>query len=147
MFDRSSDIGQAMEADGHHPRRFQVTRRCQLLTSNDIFMVNAGQIDGRPHASVDFVDRRVVVLKRADSHPFTHWQPFELVTNPNTAGGHRAGDHGTVALNYERAVDAPAEPFLAGTGFKVPAGFSNGRLKLVDAFARLGGSSDNRGVF
>ena len=62
-------------------RRHQVAGRRQLLAADHVLVVDAGQVDGRPLAAVDFLDGLVVVLQRADAHALAARQPFHLVAD------------------------------------------------------------------
>ena len=100
-----------MQPHGHDPGRLQITSRRQFLTADNVFMVDAGQINGRAHAAVDLFNHAVVVLKRANAHALAPRQPLHFIAYPDAAGRHRSCHHGSMALDDEGAIDGHAEPF------------------------------------
>ena len=75
----------AVQPDGQRPRRQQVARRRQLLAADDVLVADAGQVDRRPHAAMDLLDRPVVILQRPHPHPLAARQPFQLVADAHAA--------------------------------------------------------------
>ena len=81
VLDRPLHVGQAVQPDRDDARRHQVAGRGQLLAADHVLVMDAGQVDGRPHAAMDFLDRLVVVLQRAHAHALAARQPLHLVAD------------------------------------------------------------------
>ena len=101
MLDGPAHVGQAVQPDRDHLRGLQIAGGGQLLAAEHVLMANAGEVDGRALAAMDLVDRLVVILQRAHPHPFAARQPVHLLADLEAAGGHRARDHGAMALDDE----------------------------------------------
>ena len=148
VLDRPFHVGQAVQPDGQHARRRQVAGRRELLAADHVLMTDAGQVDRRPLAAMDFLDGLVVVLQRADAHRLAARLPFHLVADPQTARRDRAGDDGAVPLHDEGAVDGQAEPLAAP-----PRSSTCRQASAMAAFSSampapgVGRRADDRGVF
>ncbi len=146
VFDRPFHVGQAVQANRQHARRHQIARCRQFLTADHIVVMNAGEIDRRPLAAVQFLDGLVVILQGAHAHPLAARQPFHLVAHAQTARRHRAGHDRAVALHDERAIDRQAKPLPSLSLFDLPAGVGEGRLQLRDALPAGSRRGDDRGI-
>ena len=88
MLDRPAAFGQAVQPHGQHARRHQVAGRGEFLAADDVLVLHAGQVDRRPLAAMDLLDRLVVILQRRARGPSrspSPWLPVELVADPQPA--------------------------------------------------------------
>jgi hypothetical protein len=76
MLDRPAGIGQAVQPDREHSGGDKVAGSRQLLPSHHVLVMDAGQIEGRPLASMNLFHRTIVILKRPHSDPFAARLPL-----------------------------------------------------------------------
>src|SRR5947207_2698953 len=82
-----------------------------------------------------FLDGRIMVLERPDTHLVAARLPLYFVADLDAPRSHRSRNDRAVPLNDERAVNRQAKAFLTRARLDVPAYVGDGGLELRDAFA------------
>ena len=100
--------------DRKNPRRAQKPRGGQLLSTLDLGVMDASEVNCGARARADLIDRQVMTMQAANPHGSTSWLPLELVANRHCSRRDGSRHDRPMPLHRERPVDRhPKHPLIA----------------------------------
>ena len=136
VFDRSGRPGEQLQPGVHHPGGSQFAGRRDHRPPLNPEAAGSGEVERDPLAGLRRLDGGSVYLQAPDPGALPSGEDLDVATDPDLAGGERAGDDRAEAAHGEGAVDGQPEETRDVPG---PGGGGRGRKCLPEFTESLAG--------